>query len=262
MMNLDLKNRNALVGGASEGLGLATAIELSLLGANVSLVSRDINKLKAALEKLDVSKDQNHQIIQADYSIPEEAVKTILSQLPKPIHILVNNSGGPPAGSVTELSAEDYQKGFDMHFKTTHNLVNELLGGMISEGFGRIVNILSISVQQPINELPVSNMIRAGIASWAKTLSNSVARHNITVNNVLPGYTMTSRMEYVFSERAKMGNKSLEEITSRITQGIPAGRFAQPFEIGSVAAFLCTSAASYINGSNIPVDGGFIKGNH
>ncbi len=261
-MDLNLRNRTALVGGASEGLGLASAIELADLGANIILVSRNEEKLIRAIAQLNNTDGQSHRYIMADYSKPGVAVRTITEEVQEPVHILVNNSGGPPAGPVAELDTNDYLKGFEMHFRTSHDLVKHFLPGMKESGFGRIVNILSISVQQPIDELPVSNMIRAGIASWSKTLSNEVARNGITVNNVLPGYTMTSRMEYVFGERAKLSGQSMEEVTSSITNQIPSGRFASPAEIGAVVAFLCTPAASYITGSNVPVDGGFIKGNH
>ena len=261
-MNLDLQGKNALIGGGAQGLGFAAAFELSLLGANCILVSRNEDNLKKAVSSLSItSQGQRHSYIVADYSRPEEAIQIISEKLEEStsVHILINNAGGPPAGNITDLSSEDFENGFKMHFTMSHELALKFIPGMKKEGFGRIINILSVSVKQAINELPVSNMIRSGIASWAKTLSNEVARFGITVNNVLPGYTDTERLKYLFEKRAQSLKTNVLEIRRQHEDSIPAGRLGKPEEFGAVVGFLCSPAAAYVNGINLPVDGGATK---
>lgn len=261
-MNLDLKNRNALIGGGSQGLGFASAMELSLLGANCLLVSRNEENLKKAVDNLDHSLGQKHGYIVADYLNTQQALAEIDHGVMEfgNIHILVNNSGGPPAGNILDLTTADFENGFRMHFETAHELALRFLPHMRKEGYGRIINVLSVSVKQPIKELPVSNVIRAGIANWAKTLSNEVGQWGITVNNVLPGYTETERLEYLFEKRAEIAGSSPESIKNSYAEHVPLKRLGKPEEFGAVVAFLCSPAASYINGINLPVDGGATKG--
>ncbi|MDH5381139.1 MAG: SDR family oxidoreductase [Cyclobacteriaceae bacterium] len=260
-MNLDLRGKNALIGGGSQGLGLASAIELSKLGASCTLVSRKEETLENALLNLDVSKGQTHNYLVADYSKPSEILEKVKAKLEKGYvwHILLLNSGGPASGNILDLSVSDFQQGFDMHFHTSHELSRLLIPGMKAAGYGRIVSVLSISIKQPIAELPVSNAIRSGLASWAKTLANEVGKFNITVNNVLPGYTETDRLEYLFEKRAELASTSVEKIKEVYKEQVPMKRLGKPEEFGAAVAFLCSPAASYINGINLPVDGGATK---
>ncbi len=261
-MNLDLTNKTALVCGASQGLGLAVGKELSLLGANVILLARNENKLKDALKQLDISHQQKHSYIVGDTNFPQlvkEQVEQYLSQF-KAIDILVNNSGGPASGPMLETKAEDLNAAFQSHLIASHLLVQLLVPGMKTSGFGRIVNIVSTSVKEPISNLGISNSIRAGVANWAKTLATEIGQFGITVNNVLPGYTKTDRLEYLFGNQAKQNNTTVEEIERAHASQIPARRLGEPEELAAAVAFLCSPAAAYINGINLPVDGGRLNG--
>jgi len=257
-MNLDLTNRTALVCGASQGLGLAVAKELALLGANVVALARNEEKLQAAVAALHNNGGQKHAYIAADTSIPanvKEKVGAFVSAN-NPIHILVNNTGGPPAGPMLQTKAEDLETAFRSHLVTAHTLVQVLFEGMKQAGYGRIVNIVSTSVKQPINGLGISNSVRAAVANWAKTLANEISSYGITVNNVLPGFTKTDRLDYLFGKQAESAGVSVEELTKQNEASVPAKRLGEPEEFAAAVAFLCSPAASYINGINLPVDGG------
>lgn len=247
-----------MVCGASQGLGLACAIELALLGANLVVASRSDDKLRSVLKQLDTSKGQTHQFLVLDLSVPEEVKETVQSFLAKgnEFHILVNNAGGPPSGPMIDTEAAEIEKAFRTHVISSHLLAQLLLPGMIKGGFGRIINIVSTSVKQPINGLGISNLVRAAVANWAKTLANEIAGFGITVNNVLPGYTNTDRLNYLFSKQASDQGLTKEDILKRTIAAIPAKRVGQPSEFGAAVAFLCSPAAAYINGINLPVDGG------
>ncbi len=256
-MNLNLTNKTALVCGGSQGLGLASAQELALLGANIILVSRSEEKLQKALATLDTSKQQEHSFIAADLSsatVIKEAVTKIIEE--KAIHILVNNAGGPPSGAMIDTDAAELEKAFQTHLITSHTLTQLLVTGMKEAGYGRIINIVSTSVKQPINGLGISNTVRAAVANWAKTLANELGSFGITVNNVLPGYTNTNRLDYLFSKQAENAGTQKENILEKTIALIPAGRLGEPHEFGAAVAFLCSPAAAYINGINLPVDGG------
>lgn len=261
-MNLDLTNKTALVCGASQGLGAAVATELALLGANVIALSRNEEKLKVAVAKLDTAKGQQHAYLVADTSDPANVKEKVGACINSGnvIHILVNNTGGPPSGPMINTKAEDLENAFRSHLITAHTLVQLVVEGMKQAGYGRIVNIASTSVKQPINGLGISNTVRAAVANWAKTLANEIGMHGITVNNVLPGFTNTDRLGYLFGKQAEHGNTSVDEIVQKTIALIPAGRMGEPSEFGAAVAFLCSPAASYINGINLPVDGGRIGG--
>lgn len=257
-MNLDLTNKTALVCGASQGLGAAVAKELALLGANVIVLARNENNLKNVVQSLDTLKQQQHDYIVADTSQPEQTrdkVKNFIAQ-GNIIHILINNTGGPPSAPMIETKAADLVGAFQSHLITAHLLVQTVVEGMKAAGFGRIVNITSVSVKQPINGLGISNAVRAAVANWGKTLANEIAQYGITVNNVLPGYTMTGRLDYLFGIQATNTLTTVEAIVQKTASQIPAGRLGEPEELAATVAFLCSPAASYINGINLPVDGG------
>lgn len=257
-MNLDLTNKTALVCGASQGLGLACATELALLGANVIAVSRSEEKLQQAINSLDSSKGQQHHYLAMDLSNPEEVKKTVNDFLAKgnAIHILINNAGGPPSAPMIDTDAAEIEKAFRTHVISSHVLAQTIAPGMKDAGFGRIINIVSTSVKQPINGLGISNLVRAAVANWAKTLANEMGHFGITVNNVLPGYTNTDRLNYLFSKQAGDAGVQKEDILQKNISQIPAGRIGEPAEFGAAVAFLCSPAAAYINGINLPVDGG------
>jgi 3-oxoacyl-[acyl-carrier protein] reductase len=257
-MNLDLSNRTALVCGASQGLGAAVAKELALLGSNIILLARTESNLQKVLQELDISKGQKHQYMVADTSKPLALLEKVNTYLTKGnrIDILVNNSGGPAAGPLMSTSFKEMETAFQSHVGVSHLLAQAIVPGMKEQGFGRIINIVSTSIKQPINGLGISNSIRAAVANWAKTLANEIGGYGITVNNVLPGYTNTDRLEYLFSKQAEYSHVSKETILERTLAFIPAGRLGEPEEFGAAVAFLCSPAAAYINGINLPVDGG------
>lgn len=257
-MNLDLTNKTALVCGASQGLGLASATELALLGANVITVSRNDEKLKAAVQQLDTSKGQQHTYLAIDLSQPVIVSQTISAFLENGniIHILVNNAGGPPSGPMIETDAEEIEKAFQTHVISSHLLAQLVVPGMKKAGFGRIINIVSTSVKQPINGLGISNLVRAAVANWAKTLANEISSYGITINNVLPGFTNTDRINYLFDKQASEQGIGRDDILEGTIAAIPVKRIGEPAEFGAAVAFLCSPAAAYINGINLPVDGG------
>lgn len=257
-MNTNLDNKMALVGGASQGLGAAVAHELALLGANVVAVARNADKLEKMVAALDTRRGQIHTYIVADTAEPEQLRQQVANFIANgnPIHILVNNTGGPPSAPLIDTDAAELEKAFRSHVITAHLLAQTLLPGMMEAGFGRIVNITSTAVKQPINGLGISNTVRAAVANWAKTLANEVSHHGITVNNVLPGYTDTDRLGYLFGKQADAAGVAVDEVVKKMEATIPAGRLGQPEELAAAVAFLCTPAAAYINGVNLPVDGG------
>jgi 3-oxoacyl-[acyl-carrier protein] reductase len=256
-MNLDLTNKTALVCGSTQGLGYASAVDLALLGCQVVLMARNEDKLKETIKLLDNSKGQQHRYLVADFA-DTNTVKLAIDGFVKnnTIHILVNNTGGPPGGAALTAKPEEFLSAFNDHLINNHNLTQAVVPGMKKAAFGRIINIISTSVKNPIAGLGVSNTIRAAVANWAKTLATELGPFGITVNNVLPGFTKTVRADYVISSKAKAGNITEEEVMKKLVAEIPAGRIGQPEEFGAAVAFLCSPAAAYINGINLPVDGG------
>jgi 3-oxoacyl-[acyl-carrier protein] reductase len=256
-MNISLTQKTALICGSTQGIGLAIAKELALLGANCILLARNEISLKKVLKELDTSAGQQHQFAIADFANNEQVKQTIEALLLKhTIHILINNTGGPAPGAIADATGEQFVQAFAQHIINNQTLAQAVLPGMKNAGYGRIINIISTSVKIPITNLGVSNTIRAATAAWAKTLSLEVARFGITVNNVLPGYTETQRLNSLINTNAAKQQITPAELAARMQQQIPAQRFGEAAEIAAVAAFLATPAASYVNGTSIPVDGG------
>ena len=256
-MNLDLKNKRALVCGSTQGIGKASAIEIALLGANVTLVARNEDALKKTLDELDTTKNQTHNFLCVDFRRHEEVQKKAEEYVKEnTVHILVNNTGGPAGGSIISAKTEDFTNTFANHLLCNHVLVQAVVDGMKKEKYGRIINIISTSVKIPIKGLGVSNTIRAAVANWAKTLSLELAPFGITVNNVLPGMTNTLRLTDLMKAKAKASGKTFDEIQREMIAEIPMTRFAEANEVANAVAFLATPAAAYINGINVPVDGG------
>lgn len=256
-MDLDLRGRHALVCGGSEGIGRAAAHELALLGADVTLLARREDALRAAADALPRSGAQRHGVLVADVARTDAlsaAVEALCAT--RPAQILVNNTGGPPGGPAHSAAIDAYQDAFNRHVLAGQTLVQALLPGMRVAKWGRIVNVVSTSVYEPIPNLGVSNTIRGAVASWAKTLSRELAADGITVNNVLPGYTLTQRLDQILADRSRATGKTADEVAQAMLGSVPAGRFADAQEPGGVIAFLCSPAAAYVNGQSIAVDGG------
>lgn len=258
-MNLNLNNKNALVCGSTQGIGKATAIALAQEGINVTLVARNREKLKETLAEL--PQHRNHSYIVADFLNPRDLQEQVIKFIEKQhgFHIVVNNTGGPASGEIVNASLEAFENAFTMHLKCNHLLAQATVPFMKKEGFGRIVNVISTSVKEPIPRLGVSNTIRGAVGNWSKTLSMEVAEFGITVNNVLPGFTETERLSEIIKIKAKLEDTSIEEMTEIMKNYTPAKRFAQPEETANAIVFLASEAASYINGINVPVDGGRTK---
>ncbi|MGH2574453.1 MAG: SDR family oxidoreductase [Ignavibacteria bacterium] len=255
-MEISLKNRNAIVCGSTQGIGKAIAVEFAKLGANVTLIARNEEALKKV--KSELNKEGNHNYIAADFSYPEILKEKITEYMSKnhTVHILVNNTGGPESGNIIDAGIDEFTNAFKSHLICNHILVQAVVEGMKREKYGRIINIVSTSVKQPIKGLGVSNTIRAAVANWSKTLSVELAPYGITVNNILPGATKTERLNSLFESRAKDTGKTTGEIKREWLSEIPAGRFAEPAELAFAAVFLASPSAAYINGVNLPVDGG------
>ena len=257
-MNLDLRGKRAWVCGSTQGIGKACAVELALMGATITLIARNEQELVKAKNALDTSHNQTHNFIVADFSKPEELllkIQTHFKNFTAP-HILINNTGGPPSGAIAEAKTEEFLSAFNNHLICNHILALAVLPAMKSEKYGRIVNIISTSVKQPLKNLGVSNTIRAAVANWSKTLATEVASFGITVNNVLPGATNTSRIQNILEARAQKTGKKMEELRVEMMMEVPMQRLAEANEIANAVAFLCSPAAAYITGINLPVDGG------
>jgi 3-oxoacyl-[acyl-carrier protein] reductase len=261
-MEISLKGKKAFVCGSTQGIGKAAAIELASLGATVVLLARNEESLKKTIKELNTDVGQKHDYIVTDFSNPsslKEKVNAYLQKNNQPVHILVNNTGGPPGGKAIDARPEDFQSALNSHLMCNHILVQALVEGMKKEKYGRIINIISTSVKQPISGLGVSNTTRWAVASWAKTLAGELGSFGITVNNVLPGATRTQRLQSLNEAQSKATGKSVNDIEAGMLRDIPAGRFAEANEVANAIAFLASPAASYINGINVPVDGGRTK---
>lgn len=257
-MNLNLEGKSAIVCGSTQGIGKAIAQELAQLGASVTLIARNMTKLQEVKENLNTSHKQVHQYIQADFSNPAELkskIEEYLKENSSP-EILVNNTGGPAGGQIIDEPYSKFMDTMTAHLECNHLLAQALTPGMKEKNYGRIINIISTSVYVPIPGLGVSNTVRGAVASWAKTLSLELGPFGITVNNVLPGFTDTVRLEGIVQAKAKKTGKTEEEVIAAMKMETPARRFGQPEETAAAAAFLASPAAGYINGVSIPVDGG------
>ncbi len=253
-MDLSLTDKKALVCGSSQGIGLASARELALLGANVTLFARNRESLQAAVDTLATDQGQEHSYLVADFDSPAGVKEAIAGK--GDFHILVNNTGGPPGGPAIEAEAEAYRRAFNSHLVNNQLLAQALVPFMKKAGYGRIINIISTSIKAPIAGLGVSNTIRGAVNSWSKTLANELGRDGITVNNVLPGATKTARLHGLFAAWAARRGTDAKTEAAKMRAGIPAGRFAEPQEVAAAVAFLASPAAGYINGISIAVDGG------
>jgi len=258
-MNLNLKHKNALVCGSTAGIGKAAAIALSQEGVNVTLVARNEDKLKEVLSLL--SSVGNHNYIVVDFSNPIELKEKVSAFISKHhgFHILVNNTGGPRSGEILNATLEQFETTFTQHLKCNHVLVQTVVPFMKKEGFGRIINVISTSVKEPIPGLGVSNTIRGAVGNWSKTLSVELGEFGITVNNILPGFTETERLNEILKVKAQKEGTTEKEMAEIMKSYAPAKRFAKPEETANAIVFLASEAASYINGINLPVDGGRTK---
>jgi len=258
LMNLDLKHKQAIVCGSTQGIGKAIAIELANLGAAVTLVARNEEALKATKQELSTAAGQLHSYLCVDFAKPEELKQIVEAYLQRQpgVHILVNNTGGPPSGPAASAKTEEFLSAFNNHLICNHILVQACVEHMKNAKYGRIINIISTSVKAPLANLGVSNTIRAAVANWSKTLANELGKFNITVNNVLPGATATVRLKTIIENKSAKTGHAQDAVTNEMLAEIPMGRFADASEVANAVAFLASPAASYINGINLPVDGG------
>jgi len=256
-MNISLLGKRAVVCGSTQGIGLAAATQLAQLGASITLIARKEDKLKVVCNDLDTTQQQNHNYLVVDFSEPNllrEKITKFASE--QKAHILINNTGGPAGGPANTAHTDAYLSAFSNHLICNQILVQGLLKGMKEAAYGRAINIISTSVKQPLNGLGVSNTIRGAVANWAKTLANELGVYNITVNNVLPGATNTVRLSSIIENKAKKTGKTKAEILEEMKNMVPMKRIAEAHEVANAIAFLASPAASYINGINVPVDGG------
>ncbi len=260
MIPIQLHPFNALVCGASKGIGKACAITLAQAGAHITALARNESDLAALIDELPKNNMNSHQFIIADMSDSaafEKRMKALA--MDHDIHILLNNTGGPPSGPAHKAKTEEYEAAFKQHVISNQILVSTFLQGMKNKGYGRIINIISTSVKQPLDNLGVSNTIRGAVANWAKTLANELAEFGITVNNVLPGATMTERLDAIIAAETASKGLPSSEVIAKMLSAIPAKRFGTPEEVAAAVCFLASPMASYINGINLPVDGGRTK---
>jgi 3-oxoacyl-[acyl-carrier protein] reductase len=256
-MNLSLEGKYAVICGSTQGIGLAIAEELAMMGANCTLLARDEESLKETLNHLDISLRQQHGYLVAEFTKPAEVWSVIEEHVQtSPVHILINNTGGPPPGPIIEAKEIDILNAFSQHLICNHILTKAVFPIMKEAGYGRIINVISTSIKIPINNLGISNTVRGAVASWSKTMANELGQYNITVNNILPGFTKTKRLESLIMSIAQKRKQSKEHIEAEMINEIPMKRFGETSEIAAVAAFLASPAASYVNGVSIAVDGG------
>ena len=261
-MDLGLSGKVAVVAGSSRGLGRAIAEALASEGADLVINSRSADRLEAVRDEIAEATGANVTAVAANLSDPAGVDKLISTaeRTHGRIDILVTNTGGPPAGMFEDLTSDVWREAIAQNFESVVNLVRAALPGMKERKWGRIVNVTSISVKQPVEGLILSNALRAGVTGFAKTISNEVAAYNVTVNNVLPGFTRTERLIHLAEAVSEREGRSVEEVYGGWEAEIPMGRLADPPEFGAVAAFLCSEQASYVTGQSIAVDGGWIKG--
>ena len=256
---MNLLPYRALVGGSTQGIGRAVAEALAAQGATVTLLARNEAQLRVVAAALPTPAGQTHDFLVADFAAPEALAATVrhyLSATGSAFHLLVNNTGGPGGGPLLQATPADFRAAFEQHLVANHLLAQAVVPGMQAAGFGRIINIVSTSVKVPLPGLGVSNTIRGAVASWAKTLANELGPLGITVNNVLPGATLTQRHTSLIEKKTAQTGHSVEVIEAEMLKTIPARRFGLAEEVAAAVAFLASPAAGYINGTSVPVDGG------
>jgi len=252
---VQLDGKTAIVCGSTQGIGFAAAQHLAGLGARIIMLARNAESLQKAVASL--PHPERHSTVQADFSQPEQVQQAAARIVEKePVHILVNNTGGPDGGPITEAGIDAFRNTFEQHLVCNHLLAQAVLPGMKAAGYGRIINVISTSVKQPLANLGVSNTIRGAVANWAKTWANEVGAFGITVNNVLPGATNTARLDQIIENKAAKNGQSEAEIRAQMASAVPMKRTGNPEEVGRAIAFLASPSASYISGINLPVDGG------
>jgi 3-oxoacyl-[acyl-carrier protein] reductase len=256
-MNISSQGKTAVIGGSTQGIGLAIAQELAALGATCILLARNEQSLQSVTAALPTPLQQQHSYKVADFAHPDQ-VKQVITAIvaATPVHILINNTGGPPPGPITEAAEDAFLAAFNQHIICNQILAKAVIPGMKEAAYGRIINVISTSVRIPNKNLGVSNTIRGATASWAKTMSNELAAFGITVNNILPGYTKTQRLDSLIQNNAAKRNVTPAVIEEEMLKEIPAKRFGDAAELAAVAGFLASPAAAYVNGVSIPVDGG------
>ena len=259
-MKINLKDKKALIGGSSKGLGYAVAKQLAVCGAMVTLVSRNESLLKKNMIELKKLTGFNHNYIVVDYN-DSKGYNKIITEFFKTnsVDILINNTQGPNAGDVLSVSESDYKNAFNLLFQNTVNTSMAAIKGMKKNNWGRIINMASVSVKEPLSYLALSNTIRSAVTSWGKTLSIESGKHNVTVNNILTGFFNTERLNQLNLEKAKKFNVSTEKVFDKMSEMVPLKRIGKPKEFGYLVAFLSSDYADYINGANIPIDGGLLK---
>lgn len=260
-MNSDLTGKTAVVCGSTQGIGKAVAMQLAAMGARVVLVARNEAKLKTVQAELPTPSKQQHSFLAVDfndYRLLQETLEN-WTKANNRADILVNNTGGPKGGPILDANIMEFLDAFQQHLVCNHVLVQALVPGMKQNGGGRIINIISTSVKQPLPGLGVSNTIRGAVGNWSKTLANELGQFNITVNNVLPGATNTIRLQSIAEVKAQKTGANTAAVLEEMAEESPMNRIAEPSEVAAAVAFLASPAASYINGINIPVDGGRTK---
>lgn len=257
-MNIQLNSKNALVGAATQGIGAGIATELARCGANVTVMARNEEKLKEFVRSLPVVNDgQKHSSLVADFSDFESFRKIITEYFrDHDVDILVNNTNGPKPGLASQKNTGEYRAAFDLLFQTVCETTNLALPYMMGKGWGRIINVSSLSVKEPIPNLALSNSIRSAVIAWSKTLSTEVAQHHITINNILTGSFDTKRIRDLLEHEAKETGDSVEDLKKKKEEKIPMKRLGRPEEYGHLVAFLASDYAAYLTGTSIPLDGG------
>ena len=259
-MEIDLTGKFALVGGSTDGIGKAIATRLAASGASVCIMARNKSKLEKVVNELDTSRNQKHKFLEVDfsnYNLFSKSIKYFFET--NYIDILVNNTQGPDGGSALEKSIDDYQSAFDLLFKCAVQTSLLALSSMKDKKWGRIINVASISVKEPLNYLVLSNSLRSALVTWSKTLSVDIAKFNITINNVLTGYFNTERLKQLNSKKAEKLGINISTIEDKIKDTIPMKRFGDPEEYANLVCFLASEKSDYITGINIPIDGGYMK---
>ncbi|WP_270090045.1 SDR family oxidoreductase [Sphingobacterium sp. SYP-B4668] len=260
-MNITLTDKVAMVGGATSGIGEAIAIQLASSGASLVLVARNESKLKNTLTRLDVSQGQEHRYLVvdfADFGHAQLIIKEFFEN--NSIDIVVNNTNGPSAGGIKDKTIADYQQAFDLLFQYAVSTTLLAIPHMVKQGFGRIINVSSLTVKEPQDTLILSNTMRTALVSWSKSLSRDVAPNGVTVNTVLTGYFNTDRLNKLMETQAEQLDVSVEDIRDKRISSIPMKRLGRPEEYAYLVTFLASDYAAYLTGTSLQLDGGLMTG--